>query len=859
MSTSPPADRGVRRVSHYEVLQRLGAGGMGEVYAGVDETLKRRVALKVVHRSRQFDASARARFRREAQILSQLDHPNVCRVYDYIEDTDHDWLVLELIEGHRLERAVQDLAQSARLRLARQIADVLVVTHASGIVHRDLKPGNILVTTAGEVKVLDFGLAQVTATAAPAHASGTRPSKAARSGDDRQAAATPVDEVGADADATQAAFGIDALLPNAWSGSAFVSMEGGLTGTPSHMSPEQARGEPATPASDMYSFGLVLQEMLSGQPPYSDDETAATVLERKRRGDVDPPPDSLGKELVALVGRLTAPAPAQRPTAVETAERLQWILDRPKRRTRRLIAAAIVLAFIGGGVKYLIDVTAERNLANQRRVQAEALISFMLGDLRGKLQQAGRLELLQDVGREALTYFGTVPVEALSTTEVAQRAKAMVQIGEIRQAQNDLPAALDAYRQSLALATSASVRKTDDPAVQLALGTAHFYVGDALRRMGKLDEAMIEFTSYRDAARRLVARDASNAEWHLELSYAEGGVAAILEAQGKLTEARAALERVQAIKEEIARRDPARLEWQHAVAVGHNRLGVVVEKLGDVAARSRHFQSDLDVRRRLVEAHPDNAALKRPFFVALGYLARAMADDGETVRAEALHREAFEVARAMAASDRTNMNWQRDAANAEARLADLEAELGRFVDAKAHHEHAVSVLGPMAAANPKDTARQREAANAELGLATTRHRLAEQSAALDGAARVSALLAPLLTARADPLSRVIAAEAELLAAAVLDGRGRAADARDRRTRALAIVGDDSPGADRMLRMVHARILAELGRLDEAGAIVTAVEATGYRSRRLELVQSLIRRSSVPGGSHVAERHRQDHR
>lgn len=89
-------------MSHYEVLQRLGAGGMGEVSAGVDETLKRRVALKVVHRSRRLDASVRARFRREAQILSQLDHPNICRVYDYIEDEDHDWLVLELIDGHRL-------------------------------------------------------------------------------------------------------------------------------------------------------------------------------------------------------------------------------------------------------------------------------------------------------------------------------------------------------------------------------------------------------------------------------------------------------------------------------------------------------------------------------------------------------------------------------------------------------------------------------------------------------------------------------------------------------------------------------------------------------------------------------------
>jgi ATP/maltotriose-dependent transcriptional regulator MalT len=163
------------------------------------------------------------------------------------------------------------------------------------------------------------------------------------------------------------------------------------------------------------------------------------------------------------------------------------------------------------------------------------------------------------------------------------------------------------------------------------------------------------------------------------------------------------------------------------------------------------------------------------------------------------------------------------------------------------------VLGPLAAANRKDTAWQRDAANAELGLATTRHHRGQQAAAADGAARVSALLAPLLSAGADPLTRVIAAEAELLTAAQLDARGRAADARDRRTRALALVAKESPRADSILRIVHARILAELGRVDEARAIVSAVEATGYRSRRLELVQSLIRRSPVTGGPHATDR------
>ena len=127
------------KVSHYRCLQRIGAGGMGEVYVGLDETLKRRVALKAVHSEHRLQAESKTRFLREAQILSQLDHPNICRVYDYIEDQQRDWLILELIEGKNLRLALQvGLDWSARLKVAEQIADVLVVTHAAGIVHRDL-------------------------------------------------------------------------------------------------------------------------------------------------------------------------------------------------------------------------------------------------------------------------------------------------------------------------------------------------------------------------------------------------------------------------------------------------------------------------------------------------------------------------------------------------------------------------------------------------------------------------------------------------------------------------------------------------------------------------------------------------
>ena len=134
---------------------------MGDVYAGIDETLRRRVALKAIRAEHRLSPDAKARFLREARILSQLDHPNICRVYDYIEGDDSDWLVLELIEGKSLQTAIAGgLPADIRLRIAQQIADVLVATHRAGVVHRDLKPANVMLTGADAVKVLDFGLAQ---------------------------------------------------------------------------------------------------------------------------------------------------------------------------------------------------------------------------------------------------------------------------------------------------------------------------------------------------------------------------------------------------------------------------------------------------------------------------------------------------------------------------------------------------------------------------------------------------------------------------------------------------------------------------------------------------------------------------
>src|SRR5690349_11739788 len=150
-----------RHFGHIRVTQVVGQGGMGDVYGGYDEKLERKVALKVLNDDQRLDGEARERLLREARALSKLDHPNICRIHDYIETRDLDLLVLEYIDGQTLHDAMQQgMAHHEKLRIAIAIAEVMAQAHRAGIVHRDLKPENVMLTKSGEVKVLDFGLAR---------------------------------------------------------------------------------------------------------------------------------------------------------------------------------------------------------------------------------------------------------------------------------------------------------------------------------------------------------------------------------------------------------------------------------------------------------------------------------------------------------------------------------------------------------------------------------------------------------------------------------------------------------------------------------------------------------------------------
>ena len=225
------------KLGPYEILAPIGAGGMGEVYRARDPRLKREVAVKILPQEFATDPVRRQRFESEARAVATLNHPNIIAIYDVGTENGTSYIVTELIDGQPLRGHVSGLRKT--LDWAVQIANGLAAAHAAGIVHRDLKPENILLTRDGRIKILDFGLAKLNVPRAAAAATETM---------------------------------------------TVQTEPGTVMGTVGYMSPEQVRGKEADHRSDIFSFGVILYEMLSGRRAFQDDtavETMTAILKQE--------------------------------------------------------------------------------------------------------------------------------------------------------------------------------------------------------------------------------------------------------------------------------------------------------------------------------------------------------------------------------------------------------------------------------------------------------------------------------------------------------------------------------------------------------------------------------------------------
>jgi len=314
-----------RTLGHYRILEKIGAGGMGEVYRAHDQQLDRDVALKVLPASSFTDATARARLLREARTASQLNHPHICTVHEVGEADGQAYIAMEFVEGQPLSVLLENKASPAEqiLRYGMQLAEALAHAHERGVVHRDLKSANVIITPEGRAKVLDFGLAK-------------------RLSGEELAEATTRSQ-------------------------ASLTQPGAVMGTLAYMAPEQLRGQPADARSDIWALGVVLYEMAAGGRPFQGQtgfELSSAILNQPPA----PLPGTVALELRAVIERCLAKEPARRYQrggelraaleAIQTGVVAPWVAWRYHLARRRwlalaatLVLAAVLLGLNVGGLR----------------------------------------------------------------------------------------------------------------------------------------------------------------------------------------------------------------------------------------------------------------------------------------------------------------------------------------------------------------------------------------------------------------------------------------------------------------------------------------------------------------------------
>ncbi len=610
------------RLGPWRLVRPLGDGGMGSVWLAerADGEFEKTVAVKILRADVSFPAMA-ARFDAERRVLARLEHPNIARLLDGGSEGGVPWLAMEHVDGERIDRFCDEarLDVDARLALFRGVCDAVRAAHRNLVVHRDLKPGNVLVASDGAPKLLDFGIAKILDPDGPG----------AKDGDD-------------------------------------LTRTGLRPFTPRYASPEQVRGAPVTTATDVYSLGVLLYELLTGCRPYAPDESnplaaAATVCgaEPTRASRAIAEADD-AEELAALRSstpvRLARRLAGDLDTIVATAlakepERRYASVDRLDDDVRRHLVGLPVLArpdgflylarkavrrhrlaVVAAGVaavalvvatlvslRYAADARRERDAAATARDRSAELFDTLLDRSMDAALDAGvRVHVLAggtrislDMMRRAIEDLDVIERQAGGDPAVVARiAEAHTRLGD-RQGNpafpnvGDVDGATESYRRALALAESLPDEAA--PATASLLATCHTRLGEMAHHRRDLDEAAARFGSALATLERLVAATPDDARARLRLALAHDKVGTVLDARGAFAEARRSFERYHAGARSLLAGRPEDREARFHVALARQRLGRSEGRAGDHAAARTEFAAAGALLEELVALDPHRA------------------------------------------------------------------------------------------------------------------------------------------------------------------------------------------------------------------------------------------------------------
>ena len=815
-----------RQIGSIRIERPIGEGGMGEVYLGYDEKLQRRVAVKTLRSSQLLDREGKARFLREARLLSKLGHPSICQIHDLIEEEGADYLVLEYVEGQTLRQLMRQRPSFERLlAISRQIADGLQAAHHAKVIHRDLKAENVMVAQGDRVRILDFGIARV-AESDFLH----RSSPGETDADDPSAAYLRNAEAQRD-DATLA-------LPE------FQTRFGTIVGTLQYMSPEQALGRSVSTASDLFSFGILLQELFTGRPAYAD-APLADLLKAVQRGRTELV-TGLDPELARLIEEAKSFEPSARPTAAEAAQRLAGLIDKPARLARRrrwiaagatgvasLIVGLVVVSFLA------FEARRARREAERRQGQAEDLIGFMLEDLRPKLEKVGRLDLLDAVGDRALEHFEAVPESELSPLELERRIEALRQVAEVRFAQGALEPARQVAGRALALAR---ILASDHPqaAHEKARALAATMVAAIWNDLDSPERAYESFAEALSAARLAVelAPDEPQFERLLAATLSDTGVG--LKALGRPDEAIARfVEGESHLRRLLAAHAAAADTAAESATVSELAttlawLSSALEESGRLSEATAARRENLLLLERLARENDDPVA-HNDLATARDFLARLLLSMGQPEEAAAQQRLALQTFVRLAGLDPQNSDWARSAAVAHLNLGWILADVGDPTGAIAELEQGRLGLEELRRLDPAHRTWNRMLAVTHFRLGVVALTAGEIGRARRENERSLALLDELARERPDD-ETIVARLGESLtgAAAIAELDGRSAEAAVLRRRAATLLVEFSgPDSNPGFQAAYAMLLLADRRAGEARAIIERLRAIGYRPRRIE--------------------------
>jgi serine/threonine protein kinase len=705
------------QIGPFKVEREIGRGGMGAVYLAQqnDNHYQRQVAIKIIKRGMDSDEIVR-RFRNERQILANLTHQNIAALYSGgTTDASLPFFVMEYVEGKPINEycAAQDLSIEERLKLFRTVCSAISYAHQNLVIHRDLKPSNILVTGDGKPKLLDFGIAKLL--------------KA-----DDEAALT------------------ETML---------------RVMTPEYASPEQARGERMTTASDVYSLGVVLYELLTGQRPFRlknhlPHEIAQIISERaperpstaisrveampegaaaitttlptvKSPGELAKLRRSLRGDLDNIVLMAMRKDPARRYQSVEQfSEDIRRHLEKLpvcarkdtfdyraskfilRNRLGVAAAAAVILVLMAG-----ISTTRwEARRAQRRFNDVRVLANSFLFEFHDAIENLpGSTPARELVVKRALEYLNSLAQEAGNDPGLQRElAAAYFKVGDVQGRPNyanlgNFSGALESHRKSLALRQTLASAGPQDAAQQLELAESYDRVGEILAQSGDLGEALNSFRKGLAINERLAVAAPGDEKFLSELALLYRHTADVLgfPPLPNLGDPKGAMENYQkslALYETLFASHPANPQNELQLASSHQRLGDLLVDLGDLPAALDRMNQALVIFNRALPANPNYPPLVREIGILNNKIGAIRLLNGDVPGALASMGKSKEILDRLLATDPANLTVMMDVGNVNRGLGTVLARTENKASALEHYEKALKIFSEVTVRNPASVA-----------------------------------------------------------------------------------------------------------------------------------------------------------